>query len=151
MTSDEMDRRMLGALLRIPFQAIVARIAAGLAARGFADLRPAQFAVFQLVDSEGTRLTDLAERAQVTKQSMGGLVDALEAGGYVERLQDPSDRRAKIVRLTHKGWAVDAAAREILRETEAEWGQALGRERILELKATLKDLIGVIESGDSPG
>ena len=77
----ERRRRMIGALLRIPFQAINARLEAELAAAGFADLRPAHFSVFQHLPADGARVTDLAERAQITKQSMGYLVDHLEERG----------------------------------------------------------------------
>jgi DNA-binding MarR family transcriptional regulator len=142
---NEPDRRMLGALLRIPFQTIVARIENGLNARGFTDLRPAHFAIFQLIEPEGTRITDLAERAQITKQSMSALVDHVEACGYVERLPDPEDRRARIVRLTQKGQALDAAARQILAEAEAKWAEKLGEKRMAALKQTLRDLIALMD------
>ena len=103
----ERERRMLGALLRIPFQAITARLHTEFAAAGFADLSPAQFVVFQHLPAEGARVSELAARAQITKQSMGYLIDYLAARGYVERLPDPADGRAAIVRLTERGWAVD--------------------------------------------
>ena len=76
---------------------------------------------------------------------MGALVDHVEAGGYIERIPDPSDRRAKIVRLTGRGWALDSAAREILRQTEVEWAEKLGEEKMAELKQVLRDLIALIE------
>jgi DNA-binding MarR family transcriptional regulator len=146
MAEKHEDRRMLGALLRIPFQAIVARIYAGLVARGFTDLRPAHFVVFQLIKPEGSRVTELADQAQITKQSMGALVDHVEACGYIERLPDPTDRRAKIVRLTERGWALDAAAREILKQTEEEWEQQLGVGRMDDLKQILRDLTDLLET-----
>ncbi len=138
------DQRMLGALLRIPFQAIVARIHEGLIATGYVDLRPAHFVVFQQMRPEGVRLTELAERAQITKQSMGSLVDYLEERGYVERVPDPADRRAKIVRLTERGKDVERAAREILRGIEADWGRQLGELRLQQLRDTLRDLVDIL-------
>jgi len=66
---------------------------------------PAHTAVFQHIEADGSRLTDLAERAQITKQSMGYLVDYLEERDYLERHADPSDRRATIICLTDRGWA----------------------------------------------
>ena len=146
MAEKHEDRRMLGALLRIPFQAIVARIYAGLVARGFTDLRPAHFVVFQLIKPEGSRVTELADQAQITKQSMGALVDHVEACGYIERLPDPTDRRAKIVRLTERGWALDAAAREILKQMEEEWEDQLGVRRMEELKQVLRDFTDLLET-----
>lgn len=145
MTQNQKDQRMLGAMLRIPFQAIVARISEGLRARGFTDLRPAHFVIFQHIRPEGSRLTELAEQAQITKQSAGALVDTLMAYGYVERLPDPKDGRAKTVRLTKRGWELDKAAREILSRVEQEWAEQLGDQRLAQLKQTLKDLIALIE------
>ena len=145
MTQNQKDQRMLGAMLRIPFQAIVARIDEGLRARGFTDLRPAHFVIFQHIRPEGARITQLAEQAQITKQSTGSLVDHMMACGYVERLPDPEDGRAKIVRLTERGWELDNAAREILSEIEQEWAEQVGDERMAQLKQTLKDLIALIE------
>ena len=145
MTQNQKDQRMLGAMLRIPFQAIVARIDEGLRARGFTDLRPAHFVIFQHIRPEGARITQLAEQAQITKQSTGSLVDHMMACGYVERLPDPEDGRAKIVRLTERGWELDNAAREILSQIEQDWAEQVGDERMAQLKQTLKDLIALIE------
>ena len=146
MSQNQEDRRMLGAMLRVPFQATVARIYQGLLASGFTDLRPAHFAVFQHIQAEGSRITELAEQAQITKQSMGALVNYLEACGYVECIPDSRDGRAKIVRLTERGWALDTAAREIMGQTEAEWAKKLGEARFAELKRTLKELNALIEA-----
>ena len=142
--STQPDRRMLGALLRIPFQAIVAQIYAGLQARGYTDLRPAHFVVFQLLPPEGARLTELAEAAQMTKQSMGDLVAHLVAKGYVALRPDPTDRRAKQVILTARGQKLDATAREIVNQIEKDWAEQLGNNRMAELKQTLRDVIALI-------
>lgn len=138
--------RLLGALLRLPLQAINARIAADLAAAGYADLRPAHFSVFQYLPAEGARATELAERAQMTKQSMGDLVDYLEGHGYVERVPDPADRRARIVRRTERGWAVERAARASIQHLEDEWGRHLGEERMRQFRTTLEDLAAMLDA-----
>lgn len=143
--------RMLGALLRIPFQAIVARIDHGLRARGFTDLRPAHFVVFQHIRAEGSRITELAEQAQMTKQSMGDLVQYIEERGYLERVPHPYDRRARLVRLTPKGKALNAAAREIIRDTEIEWANQVGVEEMRALKKTLTAIIETIETSGAGG
>jgi DNA-binding MarR family transcriptional regulator len=145
MSKNPQNARMLGALLRIPFQAIVTRIDEGLRARGFSDLRPAHFVIFQQIRPEGSRITELAERAQITKQSMGALVDYVEARGYIERLPDPEDGRAKIVRLTPKGRELEAAARAILSQIEVEWAQQIGKDRMQALKQALQAIITLIE------
>lgn len=139
------DRRMIGALLRVPYQATVTRVAAALNAAGFDDLRPAHLAVFQQIERGGLRLTELAERAQITKQSMGYLVDYLEARGYVERATDPSDGRAKLIRLTERGREVERVARASLAQLEADWSARLGAERFAALRQTLRDLIATFE------
>jgi DNA-binding MarR family transcriptional regulator len=130
----------LGILLRAPFQEVVRRVSAELAEAGFDDLRPAHTAVFQHIAPDGSRLTDLAERAQITKQSMGYLVDYLEQRGYLERRPDPSDRRAALVCLTDRGWAEVHAAMAIIRTLEQEWTRALGRQRMRQLRELLTEL-----------
>jgi MarR family transcriptional regulator, temperature-dependent positive regulator of motility len=130
--------------LRIPFQAIVAQIYAGLQARGYTDLRPAHFVVFQFLPPEGAHLTELAEATQTTKQSMGDLVAHLEAQGDVALRPDPTDRRAKQVTLTARGQELDAAVREIVNQIEKDLAEQLGNNRMAELKQTLCDFIAMI-------
>jgi DNA-binding MarR family transcriptional regulator len=146
---DHDDGRRIGELLRVPAQAVVRYISGALAAAGYADLRPAHMPIFMYLDHppDGTRVTELAERAQVTKQSMGELVAYLEERGYVERIPDPSDRRAKLVRYTALGWQVHETAPRIATELEALWAERLGRERFDELRAILKQLIDEFAPG----
>ena len=138
--SSRAERPNIGILLREPFQAVVQRVSAGLAAAGFDDLRPAHAAVFQHIEAGGSRLTDLAERAQITKQSMGYLVDYLEQRGYLERRPDPTDRRAALVCLTERGWDQIRAALATIAEIEAEWASKLGNPRMEQLRETLTEL-----------
>jgi DNA-binding MarR family transcriptional regulator len=139
------DRRMIGALLRIPREAALRQIVEGLEAAGLGDVRPAHFTVFQHLPPEGMRLTDLAEAALLTKQSMGYLVDDLEALGYVERVPEPGDRRAKLVRLTSRGRQVDDTVRAVIRNLEAEWAARLGEEEYAQLTRLLRALIAMLE------
>jgi DNA-binding MarR family transcriptional regulator len=133
-------RPNVGHLLRGPLQAMVRAVVDGLAAAGFDDLTPAHTVVFQHIEAEGTRLVDLAARAQMTKQSMGYLVDQLERRGYVERRPDPTDRRAALVVLTDRGWAEVRAALAVIARIEARWAHALGRARMEQLRELLVDL-----------
>src|SRR5829696_2343469 len=145
---DPQAGRLIGALLRVPHLAVAARIHDGLPAAGIDDIRPAHLVVFQHIDEHtGSRLTGLAEKAQMTKQSMGYLVDYLEERGYLERIPDPEDGRARIVRLTTRGREVMRAARRIVRALEDEWAQLLGRKRMDQLRKTLKDLVTILEAG----
>jgi DNA-binding MarR family transcriptional regulator len=137
---------MIGALLRIPREAALRQVVAGLEAAGFGDVRPAHFTVFQHMPPEGIRLTALAEAALLTKQSMGYLVDDLEALGYVERVPDPTDRRAKVVQLTARGRAVEDTVRVVIREMEEEWAARLGKEEYQHLTRLLRALITLLES-----
>ncbi len=135
------DRRLLGALLRVPSQAIVREIHKAALAAGYTDLRKAHLVVFQYIERAGSRATELAERANMTKQSMGYLIDYLEERGYVERTPDAVDGRVKIIRLTERGWGVMLVAREAMEAIEADWGQYLGADRMDELIHLLQDLV----------
>jgi DNA-binding MarR family transcriptional regulator len=130
----------LGDQLRDPFLAMVDHIHRRLAERGHPDVRPAHGNVFQFIDADGTRVSELAARARMTKQSMGELVAHLEAGGYVERAPDPTDRRAKLVHLTKRGWEAYPIAREAIAEVEAEWTRRLGETKMRRLRALLGEL-----------
>jgi DNA-binding MarR family transcriptional regulator len=91
----------------------------------------------------GLRLTEIAERGNMTKQSAGEVVDDLVARGYVERIPDPDDRRAKIVRLTERGEAAQVYGFQLLAEIEKRWGERFGAERIADLRATLEGIAAV--------
>jgi len=130
----------VGILVREPYLAVSAALYQRLAAAGFDDLRPAYLVVFQHVAPEGTRLTTLAERAQLTTPSMKYLVDALEQRGYLERVADPTDGRARLVRFTDRGWQQVHAALEILGDIEDEWAELLGRRRFAQLRRDLLEL-----------
>jgi DNA-binding MarR family transcriptional regulator len=145
MSETQQDRRRIGALLRIPFQAVVARIYDGLMAADYSDMGPAHYVVFQHLPLEGMHLTELAERAQITKQSMSYLVDYLQDRGYVERVPDPVDRRAKLVRYTERGREVDRVAREIVQRLEKDWTCRLGEHKMDQLRQLLRELIAELE------
>jgi DNA-binding MarR family transcriptional regulator len=134
------ERPNIGILLRGPFQEVVRRVSEGLAEVGFDDIRPAHTTVFQHVKADGTRLSELAQRAQVTKQSMTYLVDYLEQRGYVERRPDSTDRRATLIFLTERGWAEVRAALGIIAAIEHEWAQRLGERRMEQLRELLAEL-----------
>src|SRR6266487_2960515 len=142
---------MIGALLRIPFQATVERVYQRLMEAGYTDLRPTHFALLQQLRPEGLRVTELANRAQMTKQSMGALVDYVEERGYIERVEDPSDGRAWLVRLTPRGQEVERIARAAIGELETEWAHYLGKERFAALYSTLQDLVAFVEHTTEDG
>ena len=105
-------------LLREAFVALNDLVLARLAERGHGAVRPAHSAVFQYLDDTGTTVSLLAERAQMTKQAMAELVRHLETHGYVVRVPDPTDGRAKLVLPTDRGREVIAMAQELVPEIE---------------------------------
>ena len=130
----------LGILLREPFRIASARLHERFAERGHPEVRAPHGNVLQYLDAGGTRVSVLAERAQVTKQSMAELVAHLEHHDYVERVPDPQDRRAKLVRPTTRGQEVYGIAREFVADIEAEWTAKLGERKIATLRKLLKEL-----------
>lgn len=135
----------LGLLLFIPYRELEARVFAALAAAGFDDITPAQARIAGRIGPNGTRLTDLAEQARVTKQTAGFLVDRLERHGYVERVPDPSDARARLVRIADRGHAVARVADAAVAAVEAEWAAHLGHRRTGHLRDALTRLRAVTD------
>ncbi|WP_138759046.1 MarR family winged helix-turn-helix transcriptional regulator [Modestobacter altitudinis] len=136
MTESEQNT---GLLLFYPYRAMETRVLAALAEAGH-EVTLAQARLLQRVAREGSRLTDLAAQAQVTKQSAGSLVDQLEARGYVERVPDPRDGRARLIRPARRGLAAAALAAPVVAAVEAEWTAHLGEEAMAALRATLTRL-----------
>jgi DNA-binding MarR family transcriptional regulator len=130
----------VGVLLFLPYRAMESRVFEGLAAAGFDDFTPAQARVFARIAADGSRLTDLAAQAGITKQSAGFLVDQLERSGYVERVPDPADGRARLVKVAERGARSVEASRQIVAAVEAEWTAHVGTARMAELRSILTDL-----------
>lgn len=134
------DELNVGLLLYIPYRALENRVFAALAEAGYGDVTPAQARIFQRVGQHGTRLTELAEAAQVTKQTAGFLVDQLERAGYVERTPDPTDARARLIRITARGAATIPIGAAAIAAIEAEWTAHIGRRRMAQLRDALTRL-----------
>ncbi len=114
-----------------------------LADEGFEGIRFAHGSVFRYIDAEGTRLTTLAERSGLTKQAISELVGELEDHGYLERITDKADRRAKIIRLTDQGRTAQGAAARILADVEQQWSRLLGRDQVTMLRRALEQVIAL--------
>ena len=130
----------LPGLLDVVSEAFFAEFRAELEQSEFGDIRPTHGCVFRHVQGEGLRLTDIAERAKLTKQSVGEIVDDLVARGYAQRIPDPEDRRAKLVCLTERGEAAQAHGRRLFAKVEKRWGQRYGAERIAELRELMEEI-----------
>ena len=128
---------LIGALLRVPAQAVHRRIISELNAAGFEELRLPHMAVLQFPGPDGIRPGLLAERAGMSKQAMNQLLRSLEALGYVVRSDAPDEGRARLVRLTKRGRAAYAKAHDILRDIEREWSAEIGPKRFRQLKELL--------------
>jgi DNA-binding MarR family transcriptional regulator len=128
---------LIGALLRVPAQAIHRRLIADLNAAGFDDLRLPHMAVLQYPGPDGVRPGTLADRAGMSKQAMNQLLRSLEDLGYLVRSGTPEEGRARIVRFTKRGRAAFVKIQEILTEIEQEWSTELGTKRFLQLKELL--------------
>jgi DNA-binding MarR family transcriptional regulator len=129
-----------GTLLRDPALAINELVSEGLAERGFTDFRPAHGTIGQHIADRGSRITELAQLAQVSKPTVVYLVNDLERLGYVERVPDPDDGRAKLVCLTERGVRAQEGAREIVAQIEQDWSQLLGTRDFAMLRRLLRRL-----------
>lgn len=135
-----MDDLNVGLLLFIPYRELERRVFGALADAGFDDFTPAQARVMQRIGPDGTRLTELAEAAQVTKQTASFLVDQLERSGYVQRTPDPRDARARLVRVAERGLAAQPVADAAVAAVEGEWRAHLGERRWSTLRDALTRL-----------
>jgi DNA-binding MarR family transcriptional regulator len=129
-----------GLLLYIPYRWLENRVIDALVKAGYDGLTTAQMKIMQRIGPHGTRLTELAEQAQVTKQTAGFLVDQLEKAGWVERVSDPSDKRARLVRIAARGKEAIPTANAAVAEVEAEWEAHLGTARMAQLRRILGKL-----------
>jgi DNA-binding MarR family transcriptional regulator len=118
-------------------RAMIAAMMAKVAACGFKDMTPAFASLIPLLDATGARPTALAQRAGISKQAISQLVRELETRGYVEQVADPTDTRAKIVRLTRRGIALRAACAETRQGIQAIALETLGKTRLSQLRRSL--------------
>lgn len=126
------------ALLEVAYHQFADELGRRLSETPYADIRVTHGCVFGNIDPGGSRLTDLAERAHMTKQSVGEVTSDLEQKGYVERVPDASDGRAKIIRLTERGREARGFGLGLIAEIEREWGERFGVERTAALREALE-------------
>ena len=138
--SDSGQRRELGILLFVANRALEQRAFDAVVAAGITDISLAQTRVAARIGPDGTRVSELAAQARVTKQSAGFLVEQLEATGYVERVPDPTDGRARLVRLTARALPLIQVADAEVERVLAEWADHVGQDRLDQMHQTLRDL-----------
>jgi DNA-binding MarR family transcriptional regulator len=123
----------------------------GLLSRGH-QLQPSHSSVLVYLKLEGSRLTDLAERAGVSKQAMGKIIDELEEIGYVEKGDDPVDGRAKMIRFTSMGMILLRDSADIVNDLWNKYAELLGEERLQRFRDDLFELQAKIQdSGQQAG
>lgn len=130
----------LGILLFVAYRALEQRAHDAVVAAGFTDITLAQARIAARIGPRGTRVSELAEQARVTKQSAGFLVEQLENAGYVERVPDPTDQRARLVRLTARAHQVVSAANTEVEQALDEWADHVGEDRLRQVRETLLEL-----------
>lgn len=131
---------LIGALLRMPWDAVQQHMLDRLHESGFTDFDSAYLTVFQYPGPQGARPSELAARLRISKQALNYLLGELERLGYLERRADPDDLRSKRIALTPRGIASVGVIREAVGEVETAWAQQLGAERFDELRNLLLEL-----------
>ena len=121
------------------------RIWVQLASRGYPDIRPSHSQVLANLGLGAVRVTELAERAQVTQQAMGKMLKELERLGYIARDVDDSDRRAREIRLTQKGVNLAEVCLEVVDEVQADYAEKIGAQRLAELEQRLREAVGLLD------
>lgn len=130
----------IGVLMFVAYRSAESRIVAAMHRAGYTDITVAQARIAARIGPAGTRISDLAEQAQVAKQTATALVDRLERAGYVERVADPTDARVRLVRLGPRGREAAPVVRAEEAAIEAEWTAHLGQRRMTHLREALTRL-----------
>jgi DNA-binding MarR family transcriptional regulator len=132
--------KLIGALLRIPYEVVRDRMLSGLHERGYTDLVAAHLNLLLWPGPENQRPSELAIHTGMSKQALNYLLGQLEQLGYLTRRDDDTDQRSKRIHLTPRGQAAIKAIREIVQEVEAEWEQQLGPRKFAQLRDILMQL-----------
>ena len=130
----------IGRLLNARHRELRDAIQSAIEASGFDDFRLAHQAIFAVLPGEGARIGQLASKAQLAKQTLTELIAHLAERGYVERVPDPADGRAQLVRRTLRGDEVDRVAQIAIAQVEGRWRRRLGKQRFDALRAALSEL-----------
>jgi DNA-binding MarR family transcriptional regulator len=129
-----------GVYLRILWDELRYNMELQLNKKGYHDVTPSHGWVLYNVKDSGSRITELATLAKITKQSMSALAGQMEEAGYIKRKPDPSDKRATLFVLTSKGKKMKEAGQTINREYEKQWQKKLGDKDYHTLRLLLQKL-----------
>ena len=142
--TDADQTRNLGVLLFIPYRYMESAVLAALKADGH-DVALSHARVFQRIDPAGSRMSELARSAQLSKQTVSSIVDQLERHGYVRRTPDPADARSRIVTITSQGRTLIELSRPVVERIERDWEAHLGSRGMRELRRLLTDLAAITD------
>jgi len=136
---------LIGALLRVPLEVVRRTMLERLHEAGFDDLESAHLVVLQYPGPQGLRPSELAARLRMSKQAVNYQLGQLEHFGYLERQDDPDNRRSKRIALTKRGYSTIPVIRDAVREVEAAWAKELGAEPFARLRDLLVELNAVVD------
>jgi DNA-binding MarR family transcriptional regulator len=138
--ADSFGPPLIGALLRMPWEAVQERMLERLHQQGFADFDASYLTVFQYPGPQGRRPSELAARLRISKQALNHLLGQLEQRGYLSRDADPDDGRSKRITLTRRGTKAVTVIRAAVAEMEDGWARQLGPKRFNQLRLLLRAL-----------
>jgi DNA-binding MarR family transcriptional regulator len=142
---------MIGALMRLPWEAVHRRMLQALRENGFGEIDGPRLSVLLWPGPDGMRPSDLAARMKVTKQALNYLLGDLERLGYLQRHPDPEDRRARRIALTDRGRELVPIIRGAVSKTERDWAASLGEARFAQLLELLVELNQIAAREPSEG
>jgi DNA-binding MarR family transcriptional regulator len=131
----------IGGLLRLVWQMHRERLYARVTAAGFRDVTQAQFELIRWPGIDGLRPSEVAESVGLSKQTINDLLGELERDGYLGRHPHPDDGRARVIRLTTRGWKLQRTAHAISQALEAAWAASVGHKRFQALRSTLEAMV----------
>jgi DNA-binding MarR family transcriptional regulator len=146
MDPTKADRPSLALLLRVIYQHHSRAIESALRAAGLNDIAPSAGNVFPFIPREGITISALAELAAVRKQTMAQAVEQLERGGYIERRENPDDRRSRLVFMTERGRTVTPVTHAAAAAIEQQWAALIGTDELEHLRKELKSLLEKIRA-----
>ncbi len=136
--------RYVGAMLRVVWQWVRDEMYAGVVAAGYDDLNAAHVGLWRYPGLDGLRPSQLADHVGITKQSVNDLLGHLERHGYLGRVPDPVDGRARVIRLTSKGRRLEETIYAEARAAQQRIAEILGPRRFAQLHSSLELLSGLL-------
>ena len=139
--ADQIRNENVGRLMLQAFRQFERLLLINLTRTGYGDLRMSHLVLVRNIASDGSRLTQIAEEAGMTKQAVGNLARELEGMGYIRRYPDPTDGRAKLVRFSGPGLEFVNHLPNVIQKTEQDLAGLIGKSEFKQLEKLLQSLI----------